>query len=325
MAYTYLGDFRESGVSAAYRQFLARRLAQILPLNIAITILLITFALTSLWLFGSNVFPRVRPNHPLLDLFTNMLMLPGVGIGHIINWPAWSISVEFVAYFLFPIFAWCVFHRRAQVAASTGVAAYAILALVCVTGKHLGPDGIHGHYFPPWRDLGRCFSEFVLGLIAFRVYASGKSASLFRRDETFLAIVALVAALIVLKAGDLFPVLVFPLLILSLSLNDGKVAKIASARPLRFLGVISYSLYLVHDNFRPLAVDIVHFLYPASISPFAGMALAAGFSILMIVPAWLAYAWIEQPGRVLLRSLFAGTSSKNGPPASGEESRQRVS
>ncbi|MDE2517159.1 MAG: acyltransferase [Rhodospirillales bacterium] len=315
MAYTYLPSFRtEKGWTAAYWPFLTKRAARILPLNIAVTILLIVMAMIASWLFRINIFPKVRLTHIPTDLILNALMLPGIGIGYSINWPAWSISVEFLAYFLFPLFLAGVFHQRTTVFLMSCGAACFLIVLVCATGNHLSPDGIHGHYFLPWRDLGRCFSEFVLGLATYRAYASGRYRTIFRRDAVVFVLLAAIAAIIGLRLGDLFALFLFPLLILSLSLNDGRVKAIMAARLPHFLGIISFSLYLVHDNFRPIAAMIVHALHPAPIAPLVAMGLAAMFSVLMIFPAWACYTWIERPGRTLLRALPARIAAKRSAP-----------
>ena len=54
--------------------------------------------------------PRDRFEHVFqreslaFDLPANLLMLQGLGIGTNLNGPSWSISTEFAAYFLFPLF-----------------------------------------------------------------------------------------------------------------------------------------------------------------------------------------------------------------------------
>jgi peptidoglycan/LPS O-acetylase OafA/YrhL len=305
MAYTYYPSFKTEERWATYRVFLAKRAARILPLNFVISALIVIGTLTFSWLFKLNFLSRTHLNHALAEFIANSLILPGIGIGQSINWPAWSISVEFFAYFLFPLFLVGIFHSRRRVFVATCTVAYALIVLVCTTGEHLSPDGIHGHYFLPWRDLGRCFSEFVLGLAVYRLYASGRYTWIFQHDSVVIALLVAIASIIALRLGDLFALLLFPPLILSLSLDDGRMKALMAARFPHFLGVISYSLYLVHDNFRPIAANIISALHPAPISPLVAMGLAAIFSALMILPAWACFRWIEQPGRTLFLTLPA--------------------
>lgn len=301
MAYTYLPSFEAESGWTAYGKFLRRRGARILPLNIAITVFWVAAILLCMSLFGENPFPRARLTNWPVDLLTNALMLPGLGIGSSINWPAWSISVEFVAYLLFPLFVTCIFHRQAWVLAASCVAALAGLLLVCFTGDHWAVDGIHNHPWP-WRDLLRCASEFVLGLAVYRVYRSGRLTRLFEKDRVAFGISAAILALILTKRPDPFILLFFPPLILALSLNKGWVARFMGLKFPHFLGQISFSLYLVHQNLRSPLANLAQALHPAPFPPVLAMALAALFTLLMIFPAWLSYSWIEKPGRELFRS-----------------------
>jgi peptidoglycan/LPS O-acetylase OafA/YrhL len=301
MAYTYLPSFTEAPALDAYRQFLVKRAARILPLNFALTLFFIVTGIASSWITGNNLFPHTRPDWAVSDTATNSLMLPGLGIGHSVNWPAWSIAVEFVAYFLFPIFLAGIFGVRRRIFVIICLAAFSLLGAVCATGPHLSPDGMHNHPFP-WRDLARCFSEFLLGIATYRLYRSAKIVRYFEWDCVSFTIAAIIVAMVVARVEALFILPCFPLLILALSVNKGWPARFLATKVPYFLGLISYSLYLVHDNFRDLAVHLVRYIHPAPLSPLLAMALAAGFSILMILPAWLSYVWVEHPGRVLFRS-----------------------
>ncbi len=302
MGYTYVASFRTQSGWAAYRSFLSKRAARILPLNAAITVTLITVALVSLWLFGKNPVPTVHPDRALEDLFTNLLLLPGLGIGTSINWPAWSISVEFAVYFAFPLFLLLVFHRSRAVFALTCLAA-AVGMYGCVD-SNLALFGMHNHPWP-WHDLLRCVSEFVLGLAMYRLYASGRVKHIFSRDSVALGISAVIVGIVLLNPGELFAMLLFPPLILSLSLNNGRVAALLSTPIPYFLGQISFSLYLVSDMFRWPIQQIVKALHPAPISPLLAMAIAACSTFLMIIPAWITYTLVEEPSRKALRSLPA--------------------
>jgi peptidoglycan/LPS O-acetylase OafA/YrhL len=320
MAYTYLPAFRaDRGWAAAYGPFLTKRVARIVPLNAAVTILFVAAAMATSWLFGKNTFPRVTLNDPPTDLFTNALMLPGIGIGSSINWPSWSISVEFAVYLFFPAFIFGIFHARRGVFFVSCGMAYALIILVCLTGPRLSPDGFHNHYFLPWRDLGRCCSEFVLGMAIYRVYASGRYSRVLRRDFVVLVLLALIAVIIASRLGDLFALLLFPPLILALSHNDGWFRAVMSMRLPHFLGIISFSLYLVHDNFRPVIADIIHILHPMPLAPPVAMVLVVVCAALMIVPAWICYAWIERPGRTFIR-MIPGWIAVKAPPGSSTAS-----
>ena len=60
------------------------------------------------WL-GHNIF--FSSSNLAADFTANALFLQGFGIGTNLNGPSWSISTEFAAYLLFPLFIALTFHR----------------------------------------------------------------------------------------------------------------------------------------------------------------------------------------------------------------------
>jgi peptidoglycan/LPS O-acetylase OafA/YrhL len=312
LGYTYLDSFRQKEGLSAYRNFLVKRAARILPLNIAIVLFLEGSALITTALFGSSAFRHVRTDHALLDSSTNILMLPGLGIGNSINWPSWSISVEFLAYFLFPVFLIGIFESGRFVFIVSCTLAVLLLLVVCATGVHLSPDGFNNQPLP-WRDISRCISEFVLGLATYRVYRSERLNSYFGHDLAAILLGSCIGGLILLKESEILMLPFFPALVLALSLNKGRISKILASRVPYFLGTISFSLYLVHDNLRAVIATLVRHFHPALLSPPAAMAVAAISTGLMIVPAWFCYHLIEKPGRYFLRSGPSIESSKASP------------
>ncbi len=100
--------------------------------------------------------------------------------------------------------------------------------------------------------------------------------------------------------------IIFPLLILSLACNTGRAARWLSSPVPYFLGVISYSIYLIHSPFRPVELELVRWLHPAPLSLPQALGFALAGSVSIIPVAWLAYRWVERPGRSLVRRLLAG-------------------
>ncbi len=307
MAYTYLPWFSPQNTWRSYARFLVKRMARILPLNVFVAAAITVLALTTSLLLGEDLLPHTRIDSLGVDLVSNALMLPGLGLGWSINWPAWSISVEFLAYFLFPLFVIFVFRSGHYGLGASCLGALITIGLVCATGSHWSPDGVHNHPFP-FRDIARCLSEFLLGLVVFRAYASGRFR-LFENDAVAIGLGAIVLIVVLLKLPELLALLIFPGLILALSLNGGLVAKFMSLPFLRFLGKISYSLYLVHDNLRYLAARLVTELHHGPVPPIVGMSLAALWTGLMIFPAWATFVWIEKPGRSMLKRPFSWSRS----------------
>jgi peptidoglycan/LPS O-acetylase OafA/YrhL len=295
MAYTYLASFERSGM-AAYRPFLAKRFARIVPLNLAVLLVIGLLGAASVALAGVNIF--FQSKNLAYDFAANALMLQGVGIGTNLNGPSWSISTEFAAYLLFPLFVALVFGRRVVLWLTVAVAVLAVTALaaqqprLAITGE--GPPA----------SLIRCFAEFALGLAAYRLSRHPVSRVLCT-DAATLGFSVVAAGSLLLRC-DLPAVLAFPFLVVAYAGNAGLPARLVSAAPLHFLGVVSFSLYLLHNLFRPMELAWLRAVAPDPVGPVAALSFAAAGSLSVIPFAWLAYVSVERPGRTLVRNLLPG-------------------
>lgn len=296
MCYTYLRKFERDGWSA-YRPFLQRRAIRLLPLNAFVTITLLFAGWLSTWTTGKNMFyGDLRVPY---DVVVNLLMLQGLGIGHNMNGPSWSVSAECMAYIAFPLLIYAVFSRRRVAVGLALVAALALLLKVALAAPKLGlaaDDPLGGGM--------RCLSEFTLGMLVYRWTADESWARRLGSDRVTAALLAASVALLLLRI-DLLVALSFPLVVGAVSCNRGRVATLLGHPALHLLGLISYSLYLIHNAFRPLSSMILVALHPEPLGV-AGALLFALVSSLVVVPfAWLTFHWIEQPSRTFLqRRLF---------------------
>lgn len=292
MCLTYLPAFETDGL-LAMPGFLVKPVARIVPLNVAVLFALMLAGMASWGALGRNIF--FDDTNIGFDLPANLLMLQGLGIGGNLNGPSWSISVEFAAYYLFPLLIALVFARRTAVwCGALLVAGAALCALAAAYPRlELTNDVAPG-------SLVRCLSEFVLGMGAYRL-----SAALARRGHaagdlaTGCLLGAGVAGLV--ARVDLFVALLCPLIVVAAAANRGRVARLLASPPLHFLGVISYSIYLIHSPLRPLAILAFTDLHPQPVGPVAALAFALAGSLAVIPLAWLTYRFIEHPGRAVVR------------------------
>ena len=309
MAYTYADDFQRQGWKA-FAPFLAKRVARIVPLNAAVLLGLVAAGLASVALAGQNIF-FYSPNLPY-DFIANLFMLQGLGIGRNLNGPSWSISTEFAAYLLFPLFVVPVFGPRLRHVA-TVAAAIAALCLLALTRPRLALS-----FDDPPYSVVRCFAEFALGMAARRMAAHAPAARVLRRDATAFGLVGAAAALLAARL-DLLVVLLLPFVIAAFALNTGRAGRLAQWRPFYFLGVISFSLYLIHSPFRPLELKLLRLVAPQPLGPAAALAFALAGSFSVILPAWAAFAWVERPGREWGRQLLGALVA---PATGGPATRQ---
>ena len=292
MSYTYLDSF-QARRPGAFAAFLSKRIARIVPLNTAAVLLCVLVGEASLALLGHNIV--FRSEHLLGDMAANIAMLQGFGIGLNLNGPSWSICVEAAAYLAFPAFILAVFSARREIWAATLLACLLALCGLAVHQPRLGMS-----YDGPPLSLVRCFAEFGLGMLSYRLAAQTRARRLLGSDSAaFLLIIG--CGLAMLVRVDLAAVLLFPPLVVALALNAGAVARIMSARFLHFLGVISFSLYLIHNVFRDIDLAILRALHPALFSGPAALCFALAGSLAVIPFAWVSYVAVERPGRRWLR------------------------
>jgi peptidoglycan/LPS O-acetylase OafA/YrhL len=303
MAYTYLEGFERRGL-AAFPDFLGRRIARIMPLNAALLLILSLIVVIAYQVSGQSPFPQIPYQGLGLNLLGNLFLLQGVGIGRNLNGPSWSISDEVIAYLVFPLLLAVVFHRRRIVCGLAVVFSLVVLTIMASKQPYLGMDPTDNGL--RW-DVARCLTEFSLGLAIYRFHRSGLYPKAFSSDPALFVIATAIIAIMLTRAGDLFAVMLFPFLIVAITRNTGRGRKLLEIKPLHFMGLISFSVYLVHDPIRPLELDLVRFLHPAPLSTPAALTFAALGALSVILPAWITYTLFELPGRTLFRRLLSGS------------------
>ncbi|MDQ2805203.1 MAG: hypothetical protein M3Y41_21945, partial [Pseudomonadota bacterium] len=133
--------------------------------------------------------------------------------------------------------------------------------------------------------------------------------------DTFgIALLAAYVALLLGNAPDLWLYPIFPLLILCLAGNTGWVGAVFGCRPVFALGLLSYSLYLLH-------VYLISPMYAADralarpLGTTLAWTIAAPAAVIAILAlSSFAYLCIEKPSRILLRRL-GGTRLRGDAPA----------
>lgn len=295
MAYTYQDDFRRHGL-AAFPRFLGKRVARIVPLNIFMLALIVALGQASLVIQGRNIIYTSRSFWP--DLASNILMLQGLGIGTNMNGPSWSISVEFAAYLIFPFLLVVISFSRFRMALANVVLCVFVLSSLAATQPclGLGAETVAA-------NLIRCFTEFSIGLFTFRLFSNAPVRACMNRRSVTAAAACLSVAALCLRI-DLVAALSFPVLILSLAATHERVPNAMSHPVLRWLGIISFSLYLIHQPFRELELELLQKLHPAPLGTVSAFLLILLGSASTIPFAWASYSYVEHPGRRLIAGFI---------------------
>ena len=306
MTHVYHRAFSES-VTRHYRGFLVARIARIYPLHVLILLLFVATAVASQWTTGNTAIGSIR-DIPLQGpesvsaFVANLFMLQGLDASKLSwNYPAWSISVEFMAYLLFPFTLpaiWALSDR-----AKLAVAAFLFALLMFFAFLTKGN-------FDQWDGpitLLRCLPEFILGTLLYCAFRRAPKNSLLSRSFAAYGLVAIIVICLHVDAPDLLITFLFAALVLTAVLNAGSFSEIANARSLIWLGNISYSLYLIHGFIQFLAIKL---LGHAGIQNHADLPVhqSLGLMLLMLavclVSAHFTYFGVEIGCREYLRGLF---------------------
>lgn len=311
MAYTYLAAFETSGMQE-YAPFLFKRIARIFPLGIAVTLLILVCAMVaSIWHRADLFIPPVALADDLpLATVVNLAHLQGFLPHYILNAPSWSVSLELSAYLLFPALVRLFFGHRRTAALATAASVVTIVLLECY-----GPKTFNDR--PVACNIARCIAEFCLGLSVYRAYRGSPTLRSLGQDRWTFAIAAATTLSGLLRL-DLLTALLFPPLILAFALNHGRAARLLSSRLPYFLGLISFSVYLIHNILRaPLAAAITA-LHPDKLAPAQALLFAAAGSLLVLPLAAASYALIEKPGRTALKRLIHALTQNRMTPVGAD-------
>jgi peptidoglycan/LPS O-acetylase OafA/YrhL len=293
------------------RRFLTLRLFRIYPLHLAVLLILLAIETVKAVIATAGVVvPTSAPftgGRSPTSFFGHLLLLQGTGIvSPSWNPPSWSIGCEAVAYVLFGLAAISGFTKRRF---------FAILAVMLSIGCYgvvLHLSGTLGVMF----DFGllRCIAGFFLGCaVAIIVRSDAVASTLNSTGSHVLSAVTValfgVGALILSTADGRDEVMIIPvfaLLVGLLQCDRGILARVLQSRPFAFLGLISYSLYMVnYPIFMMLDSVSKRLVDPGE----PGLHRLAGDCVLFVVVpaivfiAWLSFGWIEAPGRLLGRRL----------------------
>ena len=224
------------------------------------------------------------------------------------NFPAWSISVEFLAYFFFPLVL--PFIAQANGPRKLFLAGLALSALGLFA--YLG-----GGDFNQWDGpitLLRCLPEFIVGALLYAAFRQSRSPDWFKSDYTVTSIIFAVLVFLHFDVPDLIIVMAFPAVILSAVINSGRVAPILNTVPLVWLGNISYSLYLTHGFVQFLTTKL---LVSSGVQKATELSYTSSVCLLLVMlgatllMATFTYREVEIVGRSRLRKLLQARSERS--------------
>ncbi len=308
--YAYRSSFRDGASRNGYAVFLLRRIGRVWPLHVVVLALFVATEAAKYLIHSDASPPFSHDTWPAV--LSNLALVQAWHIHPMLTWnnPAWSISAEFAAYLAFPFLV--PLAARARSALALAAMAAACWAALFVIEHTLGSGPLALTY--DWGVL-RCLPSFMLGMLLARCYTDGRIAAAGSDLVAGAALVAVFAAM-QLGADHLVMIPLFALLVLSVSLNRGHVARALTTPPLYRLGVLSYSIYLLHSLVMRAWQLAFLKLFHDRITVSAGSLVLLALLAIVIATSALTYRFIEQPGRQAFERLARAVLARRSQPPS---------
>jgi peptidoglycan/LPS O-acetylase OafA/YrhL len=300
--YHVYGEFFKRNIhTTTFNKYIRARLARVYPLHIFTLILIIILVVSQHFKWDEFLNLRAIPTH--------VLMLQSFGLHSIYTWnvPAWSISAEFAAYIIFPVFAFAIY--RSKVITPIVISTLIILIYWLLAFKFSKANGTTGQYnLDQTYDYGylRGIASFLAGGMIYQLYLA-KKFHFLRADTILLILFAILIACLHFGVTDLVFIPVFLLLVLSAAYNTGRVKRFLSNRFLQWLGDISYSVYLMQFPLMILVIVLLPHLgitwngvYSLHLPYWQAAIYCLLFLAVLIGISAFSYHYIERPFRKLI-------------------------
>ena len=321
IAATYTSLSAQHPPATAMRYFWIRRVMRIWPVYaVLLTIVWIFLVplhelrLEQLQAFAPTGAPMVASEPQPVTLWSALLhytmlfgLLPSQATATAL--PDWSLSLEFQFYLVFPLLAIALRKRPLMLCFAAAVMAFVSPPLF---GFYLTPGSL-AHFrqpaFLPYR-----LHFFLLGALAYAMFKRHREAA----DATWTGdVLAIVLCLVVM--GVQATLGVFGILYL-MARPHSRAASLLGRETMRWLGRISFSIYLVHAPLMRVVVALlVREPWFVSLPPLARFAVAAACLVpVVLVAAQLLYRLVEQPGIALAHRWTSGDRARVKAEAKAE-------
>ena len=276
------------------RRFLTLRLGRIYPLHLFVIALLLV--LPGLRVLQGKV--AFAGSTSLPSLVTELLLLDSIGLHDGLTWNevSWSVSAEWISYLLAPVLLLLVRGKRV----SNGVVGVAT-ALLWVGLFLLADDEGYLGYEPFRIGWIRGVLGFTMGICTYRL-SSLRAIQRFssQRGAVLVSAIAVVAAATVSPHDALLTPFFLALIVTSIA-STGSEAQLLSSAPMRWLGDISYSTYMLQQVFLLGTLNVMSSA-TTLFSPLTLWVITLSWVLALLGVSTLTFRCIEVPARDAVRN-----------------------
>jgi peptidoglycan/LPS O-acetylase OafA/YrhL len=309
LSYVYMEQV-EAGLFD-YRRFLIARFARVYPAHLVIVLAMVAVALAAMAMRQSFD----PADYSVAGLLQTLLLVHAwfpTDLTAEWNGPSWSLSAEWGAYLLFPVFAWLAARLAKRPMLLLAAAAGLFFALDAGYRAAFGDTVTHAEF-----NMGvlRILPSFLAGMALHLIWRR----TALRPPVAVAASVgtaALLALLMHLGAYEPAIIAAAALLILALAFlskagADGPLAW----RWLVFLGEASYAIYLIHMPTIVVWKNARSVLLGGESSYVLGGGEVAALVLTILAGGCLVHALFERPARLFIRRRWLRASTPSTAPA----------
>ncbi|MDR6285653.1 peptidoglycan/LPS O-acetylase OafA/YrhL [Methylopila jiangsuensis] len=278
-----------------YAPFLIRRLARLWPLHLATTLGAAGLLLGARMIGRDLDVPHTFGNFLLTNGLLHSVWLTD---GLVWNWPSWSVSAEWIAYMMIPLYFLAA--DRVRGTATRIVVSLALFAVASFASHAFLDENLVSLTFDG--GAARLVPSFFAGILLRRIFDDVPALSAMTRPVYALTLagpIAVCCALVALNApyDALWPPML--VLVVGLAARATWSAPGLLRRPtLIWLGDLSYSIYMTHGL---VIMTLFKFANWSGFSATLSGRLVTGVAVVVatLLVSMATYAWIEKPGRGL--------------------------
>jgi peptidoglycan/LPS O-acetylase OafA/YrhL len=310
-------------------EFIWLRWGRLYPLHFAVLLAFILVdVLQMMFDFGQSAAfaPFGAPGETPRAIFAMLFLVHSLGLTEILafNGPSWSISVEFYAYILFAFII--VYIRKHTELFIAFLSCACGLALYFVAGELYAK-----------LDYGflRCVFGFGFGALTWSLYrliapTLEQKAKNWKFTSLLEALILLVTCIYIayfsFNGLSFFAPLIFSIVILVFAIEGGLLSKMLKMKAFVFIGMLSYSIYMVHlfisGKFFELPVRLLENSMGYSLTVQQGDMTLYGTNIIygtllevfylsfVILCSFISYKLIEEPFRNLSKKVIKRKKKK---------------